>query len=320
MTPNRDDSAETGASPIGPPTVSQAASSEGTRGPLGLKSTARARRRRRFGAWFAALCGMSTLVVVVVLVTLLVDVAVDGWPMLDLGFITGHASRFPDRTGIRASLLGTFWLLGLTFVLAFPIAIGAAIYLEEYAPRNRVTHTIQVSIANLAGVPSIVYGILGLALFVGALGMGRSVIAAALTLSTLILPVVVLAAQEAIRGVPQSLRDGAYALGATQWQVVRHQVLPMALPGVVTGTILALSRVVGETAPMIMIGAFFVTFSPRSLADPITVLPLQIFHWVVNPQEDFRALAASAIVVLLVILLSLNATAVVIRNRARLRS
>jgi phosphate transport system permease protein len=204
--------------------------------------------------------------------------------------------------------------------MAFPLSVGAAIYLEEYAPRNWVTRVIQTNIANLAGVPSIVYGILGLAVFVRLLGFERSLLSGALTLSLLTLPVIIISAQEAIRAVPTSFRHGAYALGATRWQVVRTQVLPQALPGILTGTILALSRAVGETAPLIIIGsAAFIAFTPTSVFDPFTALPLQIFDWVRRPQEEFSALAAGGILVLLAILLTLNAGAIVIRNRFQQR-
>jgi phosphate transport system permease protein len=246
---------------------------------------------------------------------LLFDVFQDGLPWLDARFITSFASRFPERAGVRAALMGTIWILGLTALFSFPLAVGAAIYLEEYAPRNWITRAIQTNIANLAGVPSIVYGILGLALFVRTLGFERSLLSGALTLTLLILPVIILASQEAIRAVPDSIRQAAYGLGASRWQVVRLQVLPMALPGILTGTILALSRAVGETAPLIMVGAVgFLAFTPGSVFDPFTVLPLQIYAWVSRPQEAFRGLAAAAIIVLLAVLLSMNAVAILLRN------
>jgi phosphate transport system permease protein len=225
-------------------------------------------------------------------------------------------SRIPARAGIKAALVGSLWMLALTALIAFPLSVGAAIYLEEYARRNWISRIIQTNIANLAGVPSIVYGILGLALFVRALSLGRSLLSGALTLSLLILPVIILASQEAIRAVPDSIRQAAYGLGATRWQAVRLQVLPMALPGILTGTILALSRAVGETAPLVMIGALsFVAFTPKGPLDQFTVLPLQIFNWVSRPQEEFRQLAAGAIIVLLVMLLLMNAGAILLRNR-----
>lgn len=280
----------------------------------------RDRRRRRAGIVFATICGMATLVGIVALAVLLTDVVRDGLPWLDGQFLNSFASRIPERAGLKAALFGTIWILGLTALFAFPLAVGAAIYLEEYAPKNWMTKVIQTNIANLAGVPSIVYGILGLALFVRLLAFERSVLSGALTLTLLILPIIILAAQEAVRAVPDSIRQGAYALGATRWQVVRHQVLPMALPGILTGTILALSRAVGETAPLIMVGAVgFIAFTPDGLFSPFTVLPLQIYAWVSRPQDEFRALAAAGIIVLLVVLLSMNAIAILLRNRYETR-
>ncbi|MBT8461225.1 MAG: phosphate ABC transporter permease PstA [Gemmatimonadetes bacterium] len=284
--------------------------------PLGGSSSAHDRRRRVAGVVFAVLCGAATLVGVVSLVVLLTDVIVDGFPRLDAAFITSFASRFPERAGVKAALVGSIWILGLTAAIAFPISVGAAIYLEEYAPRNRWTRLIQLNIANLAGVPSIVYGMLGLAVFVRALGFDRSIISGALTLSILILPVIIIASQEAIRAVPDSIRQAAYGLGATRWQVVSNQVLPMAMPGILTGTILALSRAVGETAPLIMVGAVgFIAFTPTGLGDPFTVLPLQIYNWISRPQAEFREIAAAGILVLLTLLLTMNAAAILLRNR-----
>lgn len=289
--------------------------------PIGAGGSPLDRRRRRVGVVFATVCGLATLVGVAALAVLLFDVMKDGVPRLDLGFLTSFASRFPERAGVRAALAGSVWILVLTALIAFPISVAAAIYLEEYSGRGWVTRAIQTNIANLAGVPSIVYGILGLALFVRALGLGRSVISGALTLSLLIMPVIIMASQEAIRSVPTTIREAAYGLGATRWQVVSQQVLPMALPGILTGTILALSRAVGETAPLIMVGAVgFVAFTPKGLGDQFTVLPLQIYNWVSRPQDEFRALAAAGILVLLLLLLSMNAIAIVLRNRYQSRS
>ncbi len=280
----------------------------------------RDRRRKLIGAIFTGVAFVATLVGVVVLLTLLVDVVRDGIAVLDRDFLTSYPSRFPERAGIKAAIWGSIWIMVLTAAVAFPLATGAAIYLEEYAPKNWVTRTIQTNIANLAGVPSIVYGILGLTLFVRALHLERSVISGALTLSLLILPVMIMASQEAVRAVPDSIRQAAYGLGATRWQVVRHHVLPIALPGILTGTILSLSRAVGETAPLIMIGALtFIAFTPEDVMDPFTVLPIQIFNWVSRPQDEFRALAAGGIIVLLVLLLSMNALAILLRNRYQQR-
>lgn len=294
-----------------------------SRGPSALGGTVPRfdRVRRIKGRVFAVLCAAATLVGVVALAVLLFDVIVDGAGRLSFEFLNSFASRFPERAGVKAALAGSVWILGLTVMIAFPLSVAAAIYLEEYAARNWVTKAIQINIANLAGVPSIVYGILGLALFVRALGLERSVISGALTLSLLIMPVIIIASQEAIRAVPSTIREAAYGLGATRWQVVRRQVLPMAMPGILTGTILALSRAVGETAPLIMVGAVgFVAFTPQSLTDSFTVLPLQIYNWVSRPQDEFRELAAAGIIVLLTLLLTMNAVAIVLRNRYQSRT
>lgn len=288
------------------------------RGPIGSAESPFDRRRRRRGAAFAWLCGIAALVGVVSLAVLLVDVLIDGLPRLDWAFLTSFASRLPERAGVKAALVGSVWVLALTAAIAFPVSVAAAVYLEEYAPRNWVTKVIQTNIANLAGIPSIVYGILGLALFVRTLGLGRSVISGALTLALLIMPVIIMASQEAVRAVPPTIREAAYGLGATRWQVVRGQVLPMAFPGILTGTILALSRAVGETAPLIMVGAVgFLAFTPQGLTDQFTVLPLQIYSWISRPQAEFHQLAAAGIIVLLALLLTLNALAIVLRNRAQ---
>jgi phosphate transport system permease protein len=288
---------------------------------LGERTTLRESARRTKGKLFAILCVAATLVGVVALAILLWEVFRDGAGSLDAQFLNSYSSRLASRSGIRAALWGSVWLLFLTALFSFPLSVGAAIYLEEYAPRNWLTRIIQTNIANLAGVPSIVYGILGLALFVRMLAFDRSVLSGALTLSILILPVIIIASQEAIRSVPDSIRQGAYALGATRWQVVRTQVLPMALPGILTGTILALSRAIGESAPLIMVGgAAFIAFTPRSVFDPFTALPLQIFDWVSRPQPEFHGLAAAGIIVLLAILLTMNAAAILLRNRYQRRS
>ena len=272
------------------------------------------------GLIFAILCVLATLVGVVALGVLLTDVMLDGFPRLGIDFLNSFASRFPERAGVKAALAGSVWILGLTALLSFPVSVAAAIYLEEYAPKGWLTKLIQTNIANLAGVPSIVYGILGLALFVRALNLERSLLSGALTLSLLVMPVIIMASQEAIRAVPHTIREAAYGLGATRWQVIQHQVLPMAVPGILTGTILALSRAVGETAPLIMVGAVgFVAFTPSGVLDQFTVLPLQIYNWISRPQDEFRELAAAGIIVLLILLLTMNAVAILLRNRYQSR-
>ena len=272
--------------------------------------------RRLVGQAFAVLSFLATALAILVLAVLLVDIVRDGAGRLSREFLTSYPSRFASRSGIKPALYGSIWTLVLTAAVAFPVGVGTAVWLEEYAPNNRFTRLVQVNIANLAGVPSIVYGILGLALFVRFAALGRSVLAGALTLALLILPIIIIAAQEAIKAVPSSIRLGAYALGATRWETIRHHVLPLALPGVLTGTILALSRAVGEAAPMIMIGALaFVPFTPKGPLDEFTVIPIQIFNWVSKPQPAFHEAAAAGGIVLLILLLTLNAAAILLRNR-----
>jgi phosphate transport system permease protein len=277
--------------------------------------------RKAKGAIFYGLCLIGIMISLASLAVLLVDAFMDGLPWLDFQFLTSFPSRFPEQAGILAALFGSIWVVGLTAIISFPVGVGAALYLEEYAPQNRLTAFIQLSIANLAGVPSIVYGILGLGLFVEALTLGRSVLAGALTMTLLILPVIIIASREAIRSVPKAYREGAYALGATRWQVTRRIVLPQAFPGMLTGAILALSRAVGETAPMIAIAALvYVRFVPTGPLDRFTVMPIQIFNWVNLPQSDFRGLAAAGILVLLAVLLGMNSIAIYIRNRYQERA
>jgi phosphate transport system permease protein len=276
----------------------------------------RYRTRRAIGRAFAILAFLATALAILVLAVLLIDIVRDGAGRLSLDFLKSYPSRFAARSGIKPALYGSIWTLVLTALTAFPIGVGTAVWLEEYAPNNRFTRIVQTNIANLAGVPSIVYGILGLALFVRFAALGRSVLAGAFTLTLLILPVIIIAGQEAIRAVPNSIRLGAYALGATRWETIRHHVLPLAMPGVLTGTILALSRAVGEAAPLIMIGALaFVPFTPDGPLDEFTVIPIQIFNWVSKPQPAFHEAAAAGGVVLLIVLLTLNAAAIVLRNR-----
>ncbi len=276
-----------------------------------------ARRRRMSDASNWVFLGAS-LIALLVLAILAADTLISGVPRLSVRFFTSFPSRFASQAGLRSSLIGSAWLLSLTILLVVPIAVGSAIWIEEFAPRNRFMSLVKLNLANLAGVPSIIYGVLGLAVFVRFAGMGPSILAGSLTLFLMILPMTVIAAQEALRQVPSSIREGALALGATRWQVVWHQVLPQALPGILTGVILAISRAAGETAALIMIGAFaFIAFDNRWVTENFTTLPIQIYNWTVRPQEDFRANAAAGILVLMAIVLTFNLTAAVVRERFR---
>ena len=284
--------------------------------------------RRRAGRLFELSGLLATCVGLVVLAVLVVDVFSDGLPRLGWDFVTSYPSRRPENAGILAALVGSLWLLALTAIIAFPIGVGAAIYLEEYSTQSRLQRLIEINIANLAGVPSIIYGLLGLELFVRIMRPitgGRSVLAGALTMALLVMPIVIIASREALRAVATTQRTAAYALGATRWQVTSRVVVPGALPGILTGTILALSRAVGETAPLITMGALtYVAFLPdlslAGLQSPFTVLPIQIFNWVSRPQPGFHVNAAAGIVVLLVVLLMMNAVAIVLRNRYQRRT
>jgi phosphate transport system permease protein len=288
---------------------------------LKLGSTKRKKVRKASDTIIYILSLIGIIIGLVSLVVLLYDSFVDGLPWLSFQFLTSFPSRFPNQAGLLAALSGSLWVIGFTALISFPLGIGAALYLEEYAPQNKFTSFIQLNIANLAGVPSIVYGILGLGLFVRALALGRSVLAGALTMSLLILPVIIIASREAIRSIPNSHREGAYALGASQWLVTRRIVLSEAFPGILTGTILALSRAIGESAPMIAIAALvYVRFVPSGPLDRFTVLPIQIFNWMSLPQNDFRGLAAAGILVLLAVLLTMNSIAIFIRNRYQRRA
>lgn len=280
----------------------------------------RLRRRQTAAAVFVAACQGATLLGLVFLGVLLVDVARDGAPYLRPELVTNFPSRFPHRAGYASALVGTVYVAAIMSLVAFPLGVAAAVYLEEYAPRGRLLRWLEVNVANLAAIPSVLYGLLGLGLFVEGLRMGKSVLAGALTLALLVLPLTILSSREAIRAVPFSVREAAYALGATRWQVVRHHVLPYAAPGILTGTILALSRAVGETAPLIMLGALqYVPFLPQSVWDYFTVLPIQIFNYVSLPNPEFHRLAAAGILLLLAVLLALNGTAVWLRSRSTVR-
>ncbi len=254
-----------------------------------------------------------------VLATLVVQVFVEGWPRLSLDVITKFPARKAEMAGARSAFFGTIWVIGFTAALCIPIGVGAAVYMEELADNNRWwNRLIEVNVQNLAAVPSIVYGILGLSFLVRGLGLGQTVIAGALTLTLMVLPTVIIASREAIKAVPSSLRQASIGLGATQLQTIGRVVLPAATPGIATGVILALSRAIGEAAPLILIGGLtYIKFSPTGPSSAFTVLPIQIFNWISRPQEEFRTLAAAAIVVLLGILLVLNSLAIWIRNHAR---
>ncbi len=283
--------------------------------------------RKRLDALFRPLTILATVFGLAVLAWLLWSVFREGLPRLSWQFLTSFPSRRPARAGILSPLVGSLWLMGLTAVIAFPLGVGAALYLEEYAPKNRLTRFIEINIANLAGVPSIIYGLLGLQLFVRILGPitnGRTILAGGLTMSLLVMPVIIIATREALKAVPDSLRQAGLALGATRWEVIRDHVLPMAMPGILTGTILALSRAIGETAPLITIGALtYIAYLPpaslEALRTPFTVLPIQIFNWVSRPQAGFHVNAAAGIIVLLAVLFAMNAVAIVLRNRYRRR-
>ncbi len=268
-------------------------------------------------AAFAWACAACTFASVGVLGLLLWQVVWYSWGWLDWQFLTSFDSQLsPLKAGVRSALVGSVYLIGLTALMTVPIGVGAAIYLEEYATQSRWRSVIQTNIANLAGVPSIVYGILGLGLFVRGMRLGSGVLAGALTLTLVVLPIVILATQEALRAVPNTIRHASYALGATRWQTVWRQLLPAALPGILTGVILALGRALGEAAPLVAIGAAgYVMFVPHSLVDKFTALPLQIYNWTENAQQDFHHVAAAGIVVLLAVLVTMNGAAVFVRQR-----
>ena len=280
-------------------------------------------KRYFFDNVFLSLTWLATLICLIFLVVLLWDVCADGAPRLSWQFLTSFPSRKPAQAGILSAIVGSIWLLGVTGAVAFPIGVGSGIFLEEFAKESWYTSLIEINIGNLAAVPSIIYGLLGLEVFVRIMQPitgGRSVLAGGLTLALLILPIIIVATREAIRAVPNSLRQGGFALGATRWQVVRDLVLPQAFPGIMTGTILALSRAIGETAPLITIGALtFIAFLPplslEGLQTPFTALPIQIYNWVSRPQAEFHTNAAAGIIVLMVVLISMNATAIFLRNK-----
>lgn len=275
-------------------------------------------RARRAEKVFSGLCLAAVLLPLGLLLILIGDVVADAVTRLDWDFLMGYPSRRAGRAGILPALTGSLWLIVLTAAISLPLGVGSALYLEEYGKRSRLAGLIEINIANLAGVPSVIYGLLGLGVFVRMLGMGRSVLAGACTLSLLVLPIVVLSTREALRTVPGMLREASFALGATRWQTIRLVVLPVAMPGILTGAILSLSRAIGETAPLIVVGALtYVTFLPDGPSSPFTALPIQIFNWVSRPQKAFLVNAAAGILVLLTTMMVLNALAVLYRNRAQ---
>ena len=277
--------------------------------------TDRVIRYKVLGLLFLAFTFFATMSGLFFLGMLLLDVFTKGAEHLSFNFLSGIPSRHASRAGIFPSVMGTIYLMFLTALFAIPMGIGAAIYLEEYARNNRFVRFIKLNIQNLAGVPSIVYGILGLTLFVRWFGLGRSLIAGSLTMVLMVLPIITIAAQEALRSVPDSFRLAGFGIGMTRWQVVKHEVMPMALPGMLTGIILALSRAIGEAAPLMMIGAItFVARAPQGLLDQLTVLPIQIYNWTSRPQRDFHDIAATGIIVLLALLLTMNALAIYLRG------
>mgnify|MGYP003412599183 FL=1 len=257
-----------------------------------------------------------TLFGIAMLLIFLINIVIDGVGRLDWKFITDLPSRKPELAGIYTAIMGTVWILGLTAIIAIPIGVAAGIYLEEYGKKSRFANILEINITNLAGIPSIIYGILGLEVFVRMFGLGNSVIAGALTLSLLVLPIIIVATREAIKAVPKTIREASFALGATKWQTISQQILPAAGGGVVTGVILALSRAIGETAPLIVVGALtYVPFVPQSPMDQYSVLPMQIFNWISRPEKEFATNAAAAIIVLLLITFIMNGFAIYLRNR-----
>ncbi len=281
-------------------------------------SSPQLRRRQRLSEVSRWVFLVTTLAALGVLVFLGIDVMRVGSDRLGLDFLTSYPSRRAADAGLRSSILGSAWILGMTLLFTVPISVGTAVWIEEFAPRNRFMDFVKLNLANLAGVPSIIFGVLGLVVFSRLLGLGPSLLTGALTLFLMIMPMTVIAAQEAIRQVPSGLREGALALGLTDWQTTWYQVLPYAAPGILTGVILGVSRAAGETAALIMIGAFaFIAFDNTSVFDSFTTLPIQIYNWTVRPQPAFQEIAASGIIVLMGIVLAFNILAAILRERFR---
>jgi phosphate transport system permease protein len=277
-------------------------------------------RRKLLDKLFVVLGLLVLFAALAVLLALFLDLVRQGAPRLNLDFVTSYASRKPEQAGILAAWVGTSLIMVVTACVAMPVGVAAAIYLEEYAPKNWITAVIEINVTNLAGVPSIIYGLLALGLFVYKFSLGQSILAAGLTLALLILPIVIVATREAVRAVPRPIREAAYALGATRWEVTAHHVLPYSMGGVLTGMIIGLSRAIGETAPIITIGALsFIAFLPESLLDPFTAMPIQMFNWVSRPDPGFRVNAAAAGAILLGMTLLMNGIAIWLRYRFRKR-
>ncbi|CEG22967.1 Phosphate transport system permease protein PstA [Planococcus massiliensis] len=269
---------------------------------------------------FKGLFMLATTIALLALAILLYRIVTQGAGNLSWEFLNNFASRFPEKAGIKAALIGSLWLMAVVAPTSIILGVGSAIYLEEYAKKNRMTAFIRTNISNLAGVPSVVFGLLGLTIFVRALSLGNSVLAAGFTMSLLILPVIIVAAQEAIRAVPNELRDASLGMGATKWQTIVRIILPAAIPGILTGSILALSRAIGETAPLIVIGVpVIIQFLPSGVTDTFTALPMQIYDWSSRPQQEFQAVAAAGIIVLMAVLLTMNSIAALIRNKFQKR-
>lgn len=265
---------------------------------------------------FSAIGLASTLFGVTILIVFIGGIVIEGAHRIDWDFLTSLPSRKPDKAGIFTAMMGSVWILFLTTLISFPLGVGAAVYLEEYSKKNRFAKILEINISNLAGVPSIIYGLLGLEVFARVFGLGPSLLTGSLTLSLLILPIIIVATRESIKAVPSSIRDASYALGASKWQTTYFQVLPASFGGILTGIILALSRAVGEAAPLIVIGALaYVPFAPKTPMDDFSVLPIQIFNWISRPQHGFVVNAAAAIIVLLLITFAMNGVAIYYRNK-----
>lgn len=280
----------------------------------------RMNKRLVFNKFWKVIFIFATCFALVVLMMLLYRILSQGLGYIDFDFLTNFASRIPENAGIKAALVGSLWLMTVVAPVSTLLGVSTAIYLEEYAKQNKLNDFIRMNISNLAGVPSIVFGLLGLTIFVRLFGFDKSILAAGLTMSLLILPVIIVAAQEAIRAVPNEQREASYGMGATKWQTIVRVVLPVAIPGILTGSILALSRAIGETAPLVVIGIpVILQFLPTGYLDTFTALPMQIFDWAKRPQEEFQFIASAGIIVLMIVLILMNSVAIFIRNKFQKR-